>query len=335
MLLVYTLFFAVPFQEAYVEGSKQKICKTGVYALCRHPGVLFLAGFYLFLSLGLGKPFMLLAGTVYTGMNLLYILLQDRYTFPRLFEGYDDYRKETPYLIPDADSIRKCISDLKTGRMEKTAGKGGDEVELRTEGKKQQYREIWEEYCSFLDLSIEEYMEIQKRLLEEQISVWSASGLGQMFLKGRQPQTIEDFRRTVPLTTYGDYADILLAKKTDMLPGEPVIWLQTTWEGGKHPVKVAPYTRSMLDVFRSNLMAITTLSSSNETKKARLKNGDKVLFGLAPLPFVTGLFPVVFEEEIDFKFLPPVKEAHSMSSARGIKRGFPWGCRRGLICSSA
>lgn len=51
--------------------------------------------------------------------------------------------------------------------------------------KKQQYREIWEEYCSFLDLSIEEYMEIQKRLLEEQISVWSASGLGQMFLKGR------------------------------------------------------------------------------------------------------------------------------------------------------
>ena len=196
--------------------------------------------------------------------------------------------------------------------------------------KKQQYREIWEEYCSFLDLSIEEYMEIQKRLLEEQISVWSASGLGQMFLKGRQPQTIEDFRRTVPLTTYGDYADILLAKKTDMLPGEPVIWLQTTWEGGKHPVKVAPYTRSMLDVFRSNLMAITTLSSSNETKKARLKNGDKVLFGLAPLPFVTGLFPVVFEEEIDFKFLPPVKEAHSMSFGERNKKGFSLGMQKGI-----
>ena len=196
--------------------------------------------------------------------------------------------------------------------------------------KKQQYREIWEEYCSFLDLSIEEYMEIQKRLLEEQISVWSASGLGQMFLKGRQPQTIEDFRRTVPLTTYGDYADILLAKKTDMLPGEPVIWLQTTWEGGKHPVKVAPYTRSMLDVFRSNLMAITTLSSSNETKKARLKNGDKVLFGLAPLPFVTWLFPVVFEEEIDFKFLPPVKEAHSMSFGERNKKGFSLGMQKGI-----
>ena len=98
--------------------------------------------------------------------------------------------------------------------------------------KKQQYREVWEEYCGFLDLSIEEYMGIQKRLLEEQISVWSASGLGQKFLKGKRPQTTEDFRRAVPLTTYGDYADILLGKQTDMLPGEPVIWLQTTWEGG-------------------------------------------------------------------------------------------------------
>ncbi len=28
----------------------------------------------------------------------------------------------------------------------------------------------------------------------------------------------------VPLTTYDDYADILLAKQPDMLPGNPVIW---------------------------------------------------------------------------------------------------------------
>ena len=77
-------------------------------------------------------------------------------------------------------------------------------------------------------------------------------------------------------------------------------------------------------------MAITTLSSSNETKKARLKNGDKVLFGLAPLPFVTGLFPVVFEEEIDFKFLPPVKEAHSMSFGERNKKGFSLGMQKGI-----
>lgn len=46
----------------------------------------------------------------------------------------------------------------------------------------------------------------------------------------------------VPLTTYEDYADVLLLKKEDMLPDKPIIWIQTTWEGGKHPIKVAPYT---------------------------------------------------------------------------------------------
>lgn len=126
-LLIYTLFFAVPFQEAYVEGSKQKICTTGVYALCRHPGVLFLAGFYLFLSLGLGKPLLLLTGMSYTVMNLLYVLFQDIYIFPRLFEGYGDYRKNTPFLLPNAAGFKKCIRDLKMDKMEKTADKGGDE----------------------------------------------------------------------------------------------------------------------------------------------------------------------------------------------------------------
>ena len=33
--------------------------------------------------------------------------------------------------------------------------------------------EIWEEYCGFLTLSSEEFMNIQKRLLLEQIELWS------------------------------------------------------------------------------------------------------------------------------------------------------------------
>ena len=113
-LLLYTLFFAIPFQKAYVEGSKQKICKEGVYALCRHPGVLFLAGFYLFYGLALGRPVMLLAGGCFTALNLLYVWIQDVYIFPSLFEGYEDYRKEAPFLIPGRDSVKKCVNDLKT-----------------------------------------------------------------------------------------------------------------------------------------------------------------------------------------------------------------------------
>ena len=88
--------------------------------------------------------------------------------------------------------------------------------------------EIWQEYCGFLELGIEEYMFIQKRLMEEQLALWSESGLGRGMLKGSSFESIEAFRAEFPMTRYEDYADILLSKRADMLPAEPVVWIETT-----------------------------------------------------------------------------------------------------------
>ena len=46
--------------------------------------------------------------------------------------------------------------------------------------------EIWQEYCGFLDLSMEEYMRIQRRLMNEQIEIWSRSASGS--LAGKCPK---------------------------------------------------------------------------------------------------------------------------------------------------
>lgn len=97
-------------------------------------------------------------------------------------------------------------------------------MSLKEKLKKHQYNEIWQQYCGFLDLSMEGYMKIQRRLMEEQIQLWSNCGLGQSILKGKHPKNLEEFRKMVPLTEYEDYADILLTKQPDMLPGNPVIW---------------------------------------------------------------------------------------------------------------
>ena len=54
--LIYTLFFALPFKETYAEQSdKRRVYSGGVYALCRHPGILCFFGMYLLLGL-VGLP---------------------------------------------------------------------------------------------------------------------------------------------------------------------------------------------------------------------------------------------------------------------------------------
>lgn len=183
-------------------------------------------------------------------------------------------------------------------------------------------KEIWDEYCGFLDLSMEEYMHIQKRLLMEQMSLWCNSKLGQDILDGKMPRDIDEFRQMVPLTTYEDYADVLLSKQKEMLPDEPIIWIQTTWEGGKHPIKVAPYTRSMLDTYTHNVLACLILSTSNQKGEFDVKVTDNILYALAPLPYATGLFPLALKDQINIGFLPPVKDAVKMSFGERNVKGF-------------
>ena len=203
-------------------------------------------------------------------------------------------------------------------------------MNLKEKLKKHQYKEIWQQYCGFLDLSMDGYMKIQRRLMEEQIQLWSNSGLGQSILKGKHPRTIDEFREMVPLTEYEDYADILLSKRPDMLPGNPIIWIQTTWEGGKHPIKVAPYTRSMLDTYRNNVVACLILSTSTQKGKFDVASSDKFLYGLAPLPYATGLFPLALGEDIDIEFLPAVKDAVNMSFSERNKVGFKLAMKKDL-----
>ena len=98
-LLIYTLFFAIPVEASYARpGEKRRACTTGVYALCRHPGVLWLAGVLLCLVLAAGLP--LLDTVVYCILNVCLVWFEDRCVFPDLLEGYEAYRATVPFLIP-------------------------------------------------------------------------------------------------------------------------------------------------------------------------------------------------------------------------------------------
>lgn len=196
--------------------------------------------------------------------------------------------------------------------------------------KKHTPEELWQEYCGFLDLSMDEYMHIQYRLLSEQIQLMSRCELGKRLFPNGVPETVAEFRRNVPLTTFDDYADILLPRKADLLPSPPAIWLETTWEGGEKPFKTAPYTEGMLEVYRNNILGAMILSTADEKYHFKIRHAAKVLFSLAPLPYASGLFPELVREEVDIRFLPPYNKAKKMSFSQKCKEGFKMSLKGGM-----
>lgn len=110
-LLIYTLFFALPFDETYLKESKERLAYTeGIYSLCRHPGVLWFAGAYLCFW-GMSGD---LDRGIYFGLmifwNYLYIIVQDLWIFPVTFTNYEDYKRNTPFLLPNRRSINAYLA---------------------------------------------------------------------------------------------------------------------------------------------------------------------------------------------------------------------------------
>ncbi len=99
--LLYTLFFALPFDSTYCqEADQHQVCRTGIYGVCRHPGIWMFFGCFLFLSLATGDRGFILDGILLSGENLCYAWYQDRWIFPQEFLDYSEYQREVPFLLP-------------------------------------------------------------------------------------------------------------------------------------------------------------------------------------------------------------------------------------------
>lgn len=106
-LMIYSLFFALPFDETYVHPQgKMAVYDKGMYALCRHPGVIWFCLMYMGLALAWNTPLVWGVSLFYCALNIGYVVLQDRWTFLHTFDNYEEYQKSTPFLIPTGKSIR-------------------------------------------------------------------------------------------------------------------------------------------------------------------------------------------------------------------------------------
>lgn len=115
LALFYSLFFEIPFKTTYVkDGAGNQLVTTGTYALTRHPGVLWYALILVAQILISRSRLALYAAPAWLAMDVLYVWIQERYFFSRMFPGYERYKQETPMLIPSRRSIVKCIASFRT-----------------------------------------------------------------------------------------------------------------------------------------------------------------------------------------------------------------------------
>ena len=199
--------------------------------------------------------------------------------------------------------------------------------DLLRQGRK---KELWQRSCGFIDLSLEEFMVIQRRLLLEQIELLKDCELGQKVMRGAMPKSVEEFREQVPLTTYADYAPYLPEKREDVLPMPPIVWQRTSGRSSQHSCKWVPVTRRLAEEMAPTFLALLIFATCKEKGDFTLKENEKFLYLLAPPPYASGSWARWGAQEFPFTFMPPLDEAEEMPFEERIKQGFKLAFKEGV-----
>lgn len=200
-------------------------------------------------------------------------------------------------------------------------------IQLLRQGKKQ---ELWQMCCGFIDLSLEQFMAIQKRLLLEQIELLKNSELGRKVMGGAMPETVEEFRNQVPLTTYRDYCPELIEKREDVLPASVVRWVRTSGHTGQYDVKWVPMPEDFLVEYQRAAAAVALLGlCKGRGEISQVKEHLKMLYMVGPPEYASGLCIDLAQQALDYDLLP--SNANEMVSFQEkIQAGFKEALYRGL-----
>ncbi len=116
-LLIYSLFINLPLRKTYLTtGAGDQLITTKLYALVRHPGVHWFALTLLSLVLVSKSSLLLIASPIWISLDILLIVIQDKFFSSRMFDGYDKYRQVTPMILPNRRSINAFIKSLREAR---------------------------------------------------------------------------------------------------------------------------------------------------------------------------------------------------------------------------
>ena len=198
---------------------------------------------------------------------------------------------------------------------------------LLEEGRRE---ELWMKHCGFFTLSREDFMQVQERLLLEQIGLLGKSQIGRELFRGKTPASIAEFRESVPLTTYADYEEYFAGRHEEILPVKPFLWARTSGKTSTKGPKWIPYTRTMYDRLGDLTVGAMLMASCNFPGDVRLERNDKFLLATAPPPYISAFVSRSAQEQLEVKFLPSLEEGENMEYAKRVALGFRLAMREGM-----
>jgi hypothetical protein len=199
-------------------------------------------------------------------------------------------------------------------------------IDLLRQGRKE---ELWQMCCGFLDLSLDQFMTIQERLLREQLGLLKNCELGRKVMRGAMPETVEDFRQQVPLTTYRDYLPDLVEQREDVLPAGVAYWVRTSGKTGEYEIKLVPVSERFADECEKVCGGFTLLALCNERGDvSQVKEHLKVLYTMGGREYGSGFFGYLGQLAIGYDFLP--SDADGLSFQDSIRAGFKEALYTGL-----
>ena len=109
ILLIYSVLIEVG-SNTYSKIAQPKLVTNGTYSLVRHPGVIWLFLLYFWLAIYTQNSLILLSAFIWSFVNIIYVVIQEKLVLSKLFQDYQEYRNSTPMVIPNFMSIKKFIT---------------------------------------------------------------------------------------------------------------------------------------------------------------------------------------------------------------------------------
>ncbi|MEO8354955.1 MAG: GH3 auxin-responsive promoter family protein [Chloroflexota bacterium] len=190
--------------------------------------------------------------------------------------------------------------------------------------------ELWIKHCGFFTLTPDEFVDIQKRLLLEQINLLGESQLGKNIFEDTIPTSVEEFRQKVPLTTYSDYEEHFDKQNEDILPVKPFVWARTSGRTSSKGPKWIPYTKAMYDHLGDLTVGAMLMASASYSGEVNLERNDKFLLATAPPPYISAFVSRSAQDQLDVKFLPALEQGENMEYAKRVTLGFRLAMREGM-----